>query len=102
VTATNHSVGTQATRRNWTWLGVVLLVIGLSGHLLAARAIGGYYIAYRDHIAGFVGLTLITGLIVAVIGKFFWKGRPDISLLIVGVLQTLLGVWVYTMRFHVG
>jgi hypothetical protein len=83
-------------------IGVLLLVIGLSGHLLAARAIGGYYIAYRDHIAGFVGLTLITGLIVAVIGRFFWKGRPDISLLIVGVLQTLLGVWVYTMRFHVG
>jgi hypothetical protein len=34
------------------WLGIVLLGTGLLGHLLAARAIGGSYIAYRDHVDG--------------------------------------------------
>src|SRR5207249_5493599 len=36
------------------WIGVLLLVGGLLGHLFAARAIGGSYVAYRDHIFGFV------------------------------------------------
>ncbi|MFL5637913.1 MAG: hypothetical protein ACJ78M_00935 [Gemmatimonadaceae bacterium] len=86
--------------RSWLWLGLVLLVAGLSGHLLAARAIGGYYIAYRDHIFGFVMFTVVTGIIAALAGRRFWKGRHDITLLIVGVLQTILGVVVYINRFH--
>ena len=101
MTVQDHSATTESTTRNWTWLGVLLLAAGLSGHLLAARAIGGYYIAYRDHIGGFVLMTVVTGLIVAVIGKRFWKGRPDITVLIVGIIQTLLGIWIYTMRFHI-
>jgi hypothetical protein len=97
----NIPVESQRGPRNWTWLGVLLLVIGLSGHLLAARAIGGYYIAYRDHIAGFVMATIVTGIVVWVIGRRFWKGRTDITILIVGILQTLFGIFVYIVRFHI-
>jgi len=85
----------------YTSLGVILLVVGFFGHYFAARAIGGSYIAYRDHIFGFFVILLVTGLIIAGLGWRFWKGRRDITLLIVGVVQALLGVWVYMERFSV-
>jgi hypothetical protein len=85
----------------YTSLGVILLVVGFLGHYFAARAIGGSYIAYRDHIFGFFVILLVTGLIIAGLGWRFWKGRRDITLLIVGVVQALLGVWVYMGRFSV-
>jgi len=88
-------------KRSWIWLGVILLGVGLSGHLLAARAIGGYYIAYRDHIAGFLFLTLVAGLIIAALGWRFWKGRHDITLLILGVVQTVIGIVIYINRFNI-
>jgi uncharacterized membrane protein (UPF0136 family) len=91
----------RTTRHGWTWLGVLLLGAGLLGHLLAARAIGGTYIAYRDHIFGFVFLTLVSGALLAALGWRFWRGRHDITLLIMGVLQTLVGIWVYMQRFSV-
>jgi len=83
------------------WLGVILLVAGFLGHFFAARAIGGSYIAYRDHIFGFVVLTLVSAVIVGLLGMRFWKGRHDITLLIVGVLQAVIGVIIYTNRFAV-
>jgi hypothetical protein len=85
----------------WALLGVILLGVGLLLHLLSARAIGGSYVAYRDHILGFVGLTLVSGAVVAGLGWRFWKGRHDITLLILGVLQTVIGVLVYINRFSV-
>ena len=85
----------------YTSLGVILLVVGFLGHYFAARAIGGSYIAYRDHIFGFFVILLVTGLIIAGLGWRFWKGRRDITLLIVGTVQALLGVWVYMGRFSV-
>ena len=85
----------------WTSLGVILLVVGFLGHYFAARAIGGTYIAYRDHIFGFFVILLVTGLIIAGLGWRFWKSRRDITLLIVGLVQALLGVWVYMGRFSV-
>lgn len=90
-----------ARRRGLLWLGVELLGVGLLGHLLAARAIGGSYVAYRDHIAGFVGLTLISGVIIAGLGWRFWKDRHDITLFILGALQMVVGVIVYIQRFNV-
>ena len=90
-----------ARSRRLLWLGVELLGIGLLGHLLAARAIGGSYVAYRDHIGGFVGLTLVSGAIIAGLGSRFWKGRYDITLLILGALQAVIGVIVYIERFSV-
>jgi len=84
------------------WIGVLLLVAGLLGHLFAARAIGGSYVAYRDHISGFVLLTLVSGAVIAGLGWRFWRGRHDITVLILGVLQALLGFVIYLERFHIG
>jgi len=70
-------------------------------HLLSARAIGGSYVAYRDHIFGFVVLTLVSGAIIAGLGWRFWKGRYDITLLILGAVQTIVGIVVYINRFSV-
>ncbi len=98
MTSTNSQVRTNA---RLTWIGAVLLVIGFLGHFFAARAIGGTYIAYRDHIFGFVFLTLVSAAIVGGLGWKFWKGRRDITLLIVGLLQAIIGIWVYTQRFSV-
>jgi uncharacterized membrane protein (UPF0136 family) len=84
------------------WVGTGLLAAGLLCHLLAAQAIGGSYIAYRDHIGGFLLLTVVSGAILAALGRRFWKGRHDVALLILGVLQLLLGVVVYIRRFHIG
>ena len=92
---------TAVQNRTLFWLGVILVFAGLLGHFLAARAIGGSYVAYRDHIGGFVGLTLVSGAIIAVLGRRFWKGRTDITVLILGVIQALLGVYVYIERFSV-
>jgi hypothetical protein len=71
-------------------------VVGLAGHLLAADQNGGSALAYRHHVLGFVGLSLVSGAIIALLGWRFWKGRHDISLLILGALQALIGLLVYT------
>ena len=91
----------RTVSRRWTWLGVILLTIGFLGHFFAARAIGGSYIAYRDHIFGFFLILVVSGAIIAGLGWRFWKGRHDITLLIVGVVQALFGIWVYIERFNV-
>jgi hypothetical protein len=87
--------------RRLAWLGLVLLVIGFLGHFFAARAIGGSYIAFRDHIFGFLLILVVSGLIIAGLGWRFWKGRNDITLLIIGVVQALFGIFVYIGRFGV-
>ena len=86
--------------RRWIWLGVVLLVVGFFGHFLAARAIGGSYVAYSDHMIGFFGVTLLSGALIAGLGRLFWRGRHDITLLILGAVQALFGIFIYIERFH--
>ncbi|HKW09776.1 MAG TPA: hypothetical protein VJO33_05310 [Gemmatimonadaceae bacterium] len=83
------------------WLGVLLVIAGLCGHLFAARAIGGYYIAYRDHIGGFVLIALVTGAIILPLGWRFWKRRPDIAVLTLGATQAIVGFVIYLFRYHV-
>ena len=78
-------------------LGLFFLALGLAGHLTAAKVEGGHVIHYRDHIFGFVMLSLVCGILVGLVGRRFWKGRRDITLLIVGMLQTVLGWWVYVI-----
>ena len=87
--------------RRWSSLGVLLIVVGLLGHLFAARAIGGSYVAYKDHIIGFFLILLVSGALITGLGWRFWKGRHDITLLIVGVVQALFGAVIYVERFHI-
>jgi hypothetical protein len=81
--------------------GVILLIIGFLCHVFAAQAIGGTARAYRDHVLGFVLLTVVSAVIVLFLGKRFWKGRPEVSWLIVGILQAAIGVWVWMGRYNV-
>ena len=91
----------SAGRRSATWLGAILLAAGGVGHLLAARAIGGSYIAYRDHIVGFVGLSVVFGGVLAALGSRYWRGRGDLTLLMLGVSQAIIGAVIYSLRFHI-
>jgi hypothetical protein len=89
-----------ATRPLWTWLGIELIAVGFLGHFFAARAFGTY-IYYRDHIFGFFLILLVTGSIIALLGWRFWKGRRDITVLIIGVVQAAFGIAIYIMRYHI-
>jgi hypothetical protein len=91
----------QPIDKRLIWLGALLLVVGFLGHYFAARAIGGSYLAFRDHIGGFFLILGVTGAIIAGLGWKFWRGRTDITLLIVGIVQALFGVFVYIERFSV-
>lgn len=82
-------------------IGIVCLLAGLACHLAAAQAIGGSFLAYRDHVLGFVLLTIVPGALIALVGRRFWRGRSDISLFVVGVLQVVMGIYVYIERFSV-
>lgn len=46
-------------------------------------------------------LTLVSALVVWGLSLRFFKGRHDITLLIVGIVQALLGVYIYINRFSV-
>jgi len=87
----------QRTDQRLTWIGVLLIVVGFLGHFFAARAIG----YYRDHIFGFFLILVVTSPIIAGLGWKFWKGRTDITLFIVGVVQALFGIVIYLMRYHI-
>jgi hypothetical protein len=43
----------------------------------------------------------VSGAIIAGLGWRFWKGRHDITLLILGSVQTIVGIVVYINRFSV-
>jgi hypothetical protein len=97
------SAGAPVAKKNlaFVWLGVLLIIVAFFCHFFAARAIGGSYVAFRDHIAGFVLILVVTGAIIGGLGWRFWKGRGDITLLIIGVVQAAFGIVVYMQRFHV-
>jgi hypothetical protein len=101
MATSNATAASSSTRRTRSLIGVVLLVLGLLGHVLAAKAIGGTPLAYRHHLLGFVLITVVAGAIIFGVGLRFWKGRYDISLLLLGVVDALLGLLVYIQRFHV-
>ncbi|HEY8850862.1 MAG TPA: hypothetical protein VIM36_01670 [Gemmatimonadaceae bacterium] len=90
----------QGTDKRLTWLGVLLIVVGFLGHFFAARAFGTY-IYYRDHIAGFFLILLVTGSIIAGLGWKFWKGRNDITVFVIGLVQATFGIAIYLMRYHI-
>jgi hypothetical protein len=78
-----------------------LLVLGLLGHLLAAHAMGGSRIAYTHHTLGFVIILVVTGAIIAALGRWLWRDRPQVTWLLIGAVQALLGVVIYLMGRHV-
>jgi hypothetical protein len=84
-----------------TWLGVVLLAIGLLGHVLAAHGTGGRPIDYQHHILGFFVIAVVTGAIIAALGWKFWPARRDVSILVIGAVQAIFGAVVYLERFAV-
>jgi cell division protein FtsW (lipid II flippase) len=92
---------TRTYRTARVWLGVALIVVGFLGHFFAAQAIGGTYVAFRDHIFGFVMILVVTSAIIAFLGWRFWKRRPDITVLAIGIVQALSGLAVYITRYHV-
>ena len=99
----SHAGVAVAVKNNpaFTWLGVLLIIVAFFCHFFAARAIGGSYVAFRDHIAGFFLILIVTGAIIAGLGWRFWKGRRDITMLIIGVVRAAFGIVVYIQRYHV-
>jgi uncharacterized membrane protein len=77
-----------------TALGVILLIVGFCGHAYAAHSLGSNHHAWQYHMFGFLGLTIVSAAIVGALGWKFWKGRTDITILIVGVIQLILGIMV--------
>lgn len=97
-------VGDGSGRRFRVWLGVVLLAVGLAGHVFAARAITPWvpaWIAYRDHVAGFFLILAVTGATVAALGWRLWRGRRDVMFLVIAALQAIAGIVIYIERFRV-
>ena len=77
------------------WIAAVLLLVGLLGHVLAARAMGGSRIAYVHHIFGFFIIAVLTGLPLLGLARLFWRGRHAVTLLAFATVQALLGLAVY-------
>jgi len=99
---TPHAIAApRGASRSRAWLGLVLLVVGLAGHLLAARAMGGSRIAYGHHTFGFFLILAVTGGIVAATGWRYWRRRRDVMLLVIGAIQAFFGVVVYLSQLGV-
>ncbi len=93
---TAHAGEQVSTTPTWRarFGAVALLVLGLSGHLYAAHAIAGSRVAYTHHVLGFLLILVVTGAIVAVLGRRAWRSRLDIPLLVIGLVQALFGLLV--------
>ena len=98
---TSNAVPAYKSNRTWIWVGAVLTVVGFLGHVFAARAIGGYAIAYQHHILGFFLILVVTSAIILALARFFWRGRNDITILAIGAVQAILGILVYVNGPHV-
>lgn len=73
---------------------LLLLALALLGHLYAAHAVGGSRMAYTHHVLGFLLILVVTGGILAGLGRLLWRTRTTLTLLAISVVQALLGVWV--------
>jgi hypothetical protein len=82
-------------------IGVLLLAVGLLGHVYAAHAMGGSRIAYTHHILGFGLILLVTGGLIAGAGYYFWRSRWSLALLVIGAVQALIGIWVAVAQWRI-
>ena len=89
-----------ARSRPLRWGGMLLLGLGLLGHLYAAHAIGGSRVAYVHHVGGFFLILVVTGAVIAGLGWRFWRSRVDVTVLAVGAVQALLGLLVAVQAFR--
>jgi len=71
---------------------IVLLMVGLGGHLYAAHVNNGSTIAYTHHVLGFLLILAVTGGIIWALGRRLWRTRPNVTLLVVGIVQAALGL----------
>jgi hypothetical protein len=79
---------------------VLLLGLGLLGHLYAAHAIGGSRVAYTHHVLGFLLILLVTGGLIAGVGRRFWRSRSALTVLAIGAVQAVLGLLVASAPFR--
>ena len=83
------------------WGGLLLLGLGLLGHLYAAHAIGGDRVAYTHHVLGFFLILLVTGGLLAGLGWRFWRSHSALTILAIGLVQALFGLLVALEPFRV-
>ena len=79
-----------------------LLLLGLLGHVLAARAMGGSRVAYVHHVLGFFIIAALTGLPLLGLAWLFWRRRRGVTLLAFAAVQALLGLAVYADQLRPG
>ena len=82
------------------WSALLLLVVGLLGHLYAAHAMGGSRVAYTHHVLGFAAILLVTGGVIAGLGWLFWRSRSGLTLLAIALVQAFLGLWIGAAQFR--
>lgn len=71
---------------------LLLLALGLAGHLYAAHAVGGSAEAYTHHVLGFALILAVTGGVLAVLGRRLWPMRWPATLLVIGLVQAVAGL----------
>jgi hypothetical protein len=97
---TSLATGYRSSPSWLRWSGLLLLAVGLLGHVYAAHAMGGSRIAYTHHILGFVAILIVTGGLIAAVGYRYWRTRPSLALLVIGAVQAFIGVWVGLAPFR--
>lgn len=50
---------------------------------------------------GFLLILIVTGVIIAALGRWLWRDRPHITWLIVGAVQAIFGLIIYLDRFNI-
>jgi uncharacterized membrane protein len=88
-----------APRAGRAWPAALMLLVGFLGHLIAAHLNGGSQVAYLHHVVGFFLILVVTGVVILGVGRLLWRGRTDITLFVIAVVQALMGaVVVYLER----
>lgn len=63
---------------------------------------GGSPTAYTHHALGFVVILLVTGGVLAGLGRRFWPGRIALTLATIGAVQAHVGLWIAVTPSAVG